>query len=1071
MLKACSLSLGLLVGVCCSVAAGADVSGIRFNRDIRPILSENCFACHGPDSGHRKAGLRLDRKDGLFDKREHGFAVTPGKPGDSLMIQHITASDPDQLMPPIKSGKKLTDAQKRLLQTWVAQGADWEPLWSFVAPTRPALPAVQNEKWCRNSIDYFILARLEAEGLQPAPEADRRSLIRRVSFDLIGLPPSAQEVEEFVNDASPDAYEKVVDRLLASPHYGEHRARYWLDAARYGDTHGIHIDNYREIWPYRDWVIDAFNRNEPFDQFTIDQIAGDLRPHATIEQQIATGFNRCNITTSEGGSIPDEVAAMYAKDRVETTSTVWLGLTAGCAVCHDHKFDPIAQKEFYEFTAFFRNTTQNPLDGNVKDTPPNITVPNPRDRPQWDKLGEELADVRALRGKLQGQAGKAFAAWMNGPGAKSLEQPFDPKDEQAVVPLIEGKGKEITAWVNGQSKPLSLSDGLKWQAGPPQAKSKALGFGPKASLEIADAGDFDADEPFSLGAWVLLPRQEGSYVVASRFDEKAKGAKVGWELELDNRVPAFRMIGKTAADRLEVKAINTFRLKGGTWNHIFVTYDGGRHRNSLTLYINGKLLLGEETDVKSLDGSIRNAGPMRLGSDGKRDFHGGTIQDFRIYRRELDEEEVAIVSKWGSLRGALAAGGDEKLSGPDRAELQQVYLLRYDEPYRQAASQQAKIEADRRVIRRRSPITLVMQELPKSEPTAHVLFRGQYDQPKDEVHAETPAFLPPIPKGAPHNRMGLAMWLVDRSNPLTARVTINRYWEQLFGDGIVRTVGDFGIMGENPTHPMLLDWLAVEFESPSQPGSQRWDMKRMMKLMVMSATYRQAAIVTPEKLAKDADNRLLSRGPRFRLDAEELRDSALAASGLLVETIGGPSVRPYQPLGVWEAVAMFGSNTRFYKPDTGANLYRRSLYTFWKRSAPPASMDIFNAPSRETCTVRRERTDTPLQALVAMNDPQWVEAARVLATHALREASPSFDQRLDFVTDRVLARPFEPGEREICKRSLAAFMEAYQQQPTEAAKLITAGDSKPDPSLAPADLASWTMLASQIMNLDEALNK
>ena len=537
-------------------------------------------------------------------------------------------------------------------------GSRFGPSWLRVVPLCLRCK-MRNGAEIRSIISSWLGSRLR--DCIRAPEADRRSLIRRVSFDLIGLPPSAQEVEEFVNDSSPDAYEKVVDRLLASPHYGEHRARYWLDAARYGDTHGIHIDNYREIWAYRDWVIDAFNRNEPFDQFTIDQIAGDLRAHATLEQQIATGFNRCNITTSEGGSIPDEVAAMYAKDRVETTSTVWLGLTAGCAVCHDHKFDPITQKEFYEFTAFFRNTTQNPLDGNVKDTPPNVVVPNPNDRPQWDKLTNELTDLQARRRKLQAEAGNAFAAWMNGPGAKSLEQPFDPKDEQAVVPLIEGKGSQITAWVNGQSHALSLSDGLKWQAGPAQAKSKALDLGPRphsrwlTPVTSTPTNRFQSEPGFS------CPGRREAMSSPANLTKKPGRARVGWELELDNRVPAFRMIGKTADDRLEVKAINTFRLKGGTWNHIFVTYDGGRHRNSLTLYINGKLLLGEETDVKSLNGSIRNFGPMRLGTDGKRDFHGGAIRDFRIYRRDLTRKKFPSYRSGVALRGARCRGRRETL--------------------------------------------------------------------------------------------------------------------------------------------------------------------------------------------------------------------------------------------------------------------------------------------------------------------------------------------------------------------------------------------------------------------------
>ncbi|HSU66584.1 MAG TPA: DUF1549 domain-containing protein, partial [Tepidisphaeraceae bacterium] len=730
-------------------ASFAAENTVRFNRDVRPILSENCFACHGPDSQHRKAGLRFDRKEGLFGKLEHGFPVVPGNTAQSLIVKHVTSSDPDEIMPPAKSGKKLSEKEKQVLVRWIEQGGHWEPLWSFVSPARPGLPPVSNAQWCRNSIDRFVLARLEAEGLAPAPEADRRELIRRVTFDLIGLPPTPAEVEAFVNDASPDAYEKVVDRFLASPQYGEHRAQYWLDAARYGDTHGIHMDNFREIWPYRDWVINAFNTNEPFDQFTIDQLAGDLLPNATLEQQIATGFNRCNITTSEGGSIPEEVAVMYAKDRVETTSAVWLGLTAGCAVCHDHKFDPIAQKEFYQLTAFFRNTTQKPLDGNVKDTPPNIVVPKPEERAKWEELAAQYKSIEESRKKLQAEGGKRFAQWVKSPAAKDLQQPLDSKDERLVLGLNEGSGREIAAWVKGDEKHLALGEGLKWGKGPLKEKSAALQFDAKAQIDIADAGDLEADQPFSLGGWVYLSAKEGSYVVASKFDDKAKGPKPGWILEVDNRVPLFRLVGKSAGDALQVRANGSLRLKGGTWNHIFVTYDGSRNLDGLTLYVNGKPQYGEEVPDQTLKDSIRNAGTLRLGSDGKRDFHGGALKDFRIYGRELDSEEVVVVSKWTEVSTALARA-DGKLSGPERADLQQLYLIRYDEPYRQVVDRRADVEDKQRVIRRHSPITLVMAEKPDSQPMAHVLFRGQYDQPKDEVHADTPAFLPPIPKGAPH---------------------------------------------------------------------------------------------------------------------------------------------------------------------------------------------------------------------------------------------------------------------------------------------------------------------------------
>jgi len=645
------------------------------------------------------------------------------------------------------------------------------------------------------------------------------------------------------------------------------------------------------------------------------------------------------------------------------------------------------------------------------------------------------------------------------------------------VALDEGEGTGVASIIGGQEGSLPLTPGLTWGEGP--AKTKALHFGPKASMEVPAAGDLESNEPFSLGGWVFVPAEEGNYVVASKFDTKAKGQPQGWVLEIADRTLSFRLVGR--GDGLQVRGNTSLKLQAGKWNHVFVTYDGSRELEGLALYVNGKPQYTEQPEDVSIKSSIHNAGPMRIGSDGRRDLHGGAVQNFCIYRRTLTEEEVGVVSKWGDLRRALGKPNAtfEKLTGPERQDLLLLYLNRFDEPYRAACDKLAKVEDDQREIRRHSAITLVMQEKPNSEPIAHVLYRGQYDQPKDEVHPGTPASLPPFPADAPRNRLGLARWLVDPANPLTARVTVNRFWQEIFGQGIVRSSEDFGINGENPSHPELLDWLAVEFrsgpeDSTATGSSQAWDMKRFVRLMVTSATYRQSALATPQKVAKDPNNRLLSRGPRFRMDAEVLRDCALAESGLLSQKIGGPSVKPYQPPGVWEAVAMLGSNTRFYKQDSGEGLYRRSLYTFWKRSAPPASLEVFNAPSRETCTVRRERTDTPLQALVTMNDPQWVEAARVLAEHAI-ENSPGgaeqFDNRLDFLTSRVVARPFGPAEREICREVFDDFRADYDKDPDAAKKLIVTGESKPDAKLPPEELAAWTMLASQVMNTDEALNK
>ena len=1064
--RICTLIAGLALALPSSAAAGEPV---RFNRDIRPILSDNCFACHGPDSTQRKADLRLDREDGLFAGGKKGPAVVKGKPDESPLLTRILSDDPEEVMPPPASHKTLTAQQKDLIRRWVEQGAPWEAHWSFIAPTRPPPPDVKHPQWARNPIDRFILARLEAEGLSPAPEADRRTLARRLALDLTGLPPEPADVEAFVLDNRPDAYEWLVDKYLASPHFGEHRGRYWLDAARYADTHGIHNDNYREMWPYRDWVIDAFNRNLPFDRFVVEQIAGDLLPGRTLDTQIASGFHRCNITTSEGGSIPEEVAAFYARDRVETTGTVFLGLTAQCASCHDHKFDPVTQKEFYQFAAFFRNTTQQPMDGNVPDTPPVIVVPSDGDRPRWESLSKQADELRSARERRKSEVAARFDGWLADCATGALVDPVDPYGRDLSLPLDEGEGKEVTANQDGRSVTLALPDGLTWGDGRRPGET-ALRFGLKASAEIPGAGDFEADQAFSVGGWVFVPPDEGSFVTAAKVgpEVKAEGKKPaapGWTLGVETRVPVFRLQGTEAGDVIEVRGNTSMRPGSGTWAHVLVTYDGGRYERGLTLYLNGQPQYPQRAAGATLKGSIRTDRPLRLGSDGRRDFKGGGLYDFRVYRRQLLAEEVASLAKWRELREALVrADGRGSFTDAERNDLRLLYLSRFDAPFRTSSLELLSVEAGQREIRQRSPVTHVMAEKPE-KPVAHILFRGQYDQPREQVTAATPAALHAFKPDWPQNRLGLAWWLIDPSNSLTARVTVNRFWQEVFGQGLVRSAEDFGIQGENPSHPELLDWLAVEFRESG------WDVKRFFKLMVTSSAYRQSSAATPQKLAADGANRLLSRGPRFRMDGEGLRDFALASSGLLVPKIGGPSVKPYQPPGVWEAVAMFGSNTRFYKEDTGENLYRRSMYWFWKRSAPPASMEIFNAPSRENCTVRRERTNTPLQALVTMNDPQWVEAARYLAGRAMREAGSDFDARLDFITVRAVSRPFDAREREICRGALDDFLAAYRSNPDAAKKLIETGASEPDAKVPADELAAWTMLASQVMNTDEALNK
>lgn len=1023
---------------------------VDFQRDVRPILSDACYHCHGPDANTRMANLRLD---------EPNRAVQSAKPAESLLWKRISHANRALRMPPPQAHKDLTAAQQDILRRWLAQGAGYEMHWAFRTPQRPAVPASQNAAWARNPIDAFLLARLQREGLQPAPEADKRTLARRAALDLTGLPPAPELVDAFVADTAPNAYERLVDKLLASPHYGEHRARYWLDAARYADTHGIHVDNYREMWPYRDWVIRAFNANQPFDRFTVEQIAGDLLPNPTPQQLIATGFHRCNITTNEGGSIEDEVAANYAKDRVDTTGAVWLGLTIGCATCHDHKFDPLKQREFYQMAAFFRNLTQKPMDGNIHDTPPSLIVPAASDKPRWDALAESLKQLNEQRATRTTQAQPAFEKWLTAGKAQNLRGPFD-------------KAGARFEWNAAQAADLPANTKRIDSAVPGMS---AISFPPKTSITLEKANAaVNPNMPFSMSAWIYIPKTDNDFTIASQLEWTNPDAKVeddrqrrGWVFELLSKRPGVYLYSGKKRDVIYLRNTNETRLKNDRWYQISITYDGSRRAAGFNVYVDGvrQVMEGDTRfGLGRLEGDITTNAPLRIASDGnKRHMNNGAIAQFQIYDRELTPDEVTLLARWAHVESALQS--KQPLKDKDRDTLALYYLRRNDKPFRALTRQFEAAHLEREDIRKRSPVTLVMNERAGSSPFAHVLNRGMYDQPRERVEPGVPSVLNPWPNNAPRNRLGLAQWLVDANNPLTARVTVNRFWQEIFGTAIVRSTEDFGAQGMPPTHPELLDWLAVEFRESG------WDVKKLVRLMVTSSAYRQAAVATPEKRQKDPENLLLSRGPRFRMDAEMVRDTALASSGLLVREIGGASVNPYQPTGLWEAVAMLGSNTRFFVQDHGDKLYRRSLYTFWKRSAPPASMDIFGAPTRENCTVRRERTNTPLQALVTLNDVQFVEAARRLAERSLTEVKGPFADRADFMGRQVLARGFRAEEHKVLESSFKDFLRHFDSQPAEAKKLIATGESPVNPKLPVVDLAAWTLIANQVFNLDEALNK
>jgi hypothetical protein len=1055
-------SIFLVIG-CCLLGCGltpVTAQTLSYNRDVRPILTDNCFACHGPDSAARQADLRLDERSAAID----AGAIEPGDPDSSTVLERILSTDPDLVMPPPSSHKQLSDEQKQTLRKWIADGAKYEAHWSLIAPQKPAVPEVRNAAWVRHPIDAFVLAKLESMGLQPAAEADLATLARRAALDLTGLPPTPAELAEVLQDPAPDRYERYVDRLLAKPQWGEHRGRYWLDYARYADTHGIHFDNYREVWAYRDWVINAFNANQPFDQFTIEQLAGDLLPAPSLEQQVATGFSRCNITTNEGGVIGEEYLVLYARDRVETTSLVWLGLTAGCAVCHDHKYDPLTQKEFYELAAFFNNTVQDAMDGNIKDTPPNIFVPLAADRLRWEALKTELSTLEQQHTELRESVKPEFEAWLAkqagqraalavpAPGAEGL-------DFHAL--LADGGTSALTALSRGQLQRYSTRGNAVWQPG--AISEQAWQVTRDAQPEFADVGDYDLAQPFTAAAWVKPPHENVVGAIAARMDEADQFR--GWDFWLQNGRIGTHLIHKWPQNALKV--VSRQRLAPGRWHHVAMSHDGSGKPTGIKLWIDGESV-PFDIEQNSLSETTRTATPFRIGNrSGNALSENLLVQGLRLYQRVLSTVELVDIQQWE--RNNYLFGRQAPLSDEERAELLDWYLRTQHAGFRELSETLTARREENQQIERRGTRAHVMAERRDQQPRAYVLFRGDYDKRRDEVFPDTPDVLPPLPPDLPRNRLGLAQWLIRAENPLTARVTVNRFWQEVFGQGLVSTSGDFGVTGQLPSHPELLDYLAVSFRE------EGWDVKRFFKELVTSATYRQNATVSPEKLARDPANVWLSRGPRFRMDAEMVRDYALATSGLLYPEIGGPSVRPYQPPGVWEAVAMPESNTKSYREDEGPNLYRRSMYTFWKRAAPPASMDILNAPNRETCTVRRDRTNTPLQALVTLNDPQFVEAARALAQRLLSsEGGTTAERQTELLQEAgrtLLARTFTEQELVIVRDSLAAIRRQYEADPAAADQLLLVGRTPLKAELAPTELASWTMLLNQLMNLDELLNK
>ncbi|MES2706572.1 MAG: PSD1 and planctomycete cytochrome C domain-containing protein [Verrucomicrobiota bacterium] len=1014
-------------------AARAGDAALTFNKDLRPILSDKCFACHGFDPKKREGGLRLDTPEGAFAKNKDGeAAIVPGNPEASLVWQRIVTTDKDDIMPPPESHKNLKPEEKEFIRRWIVQGAPYQKHWAFEAPVKPATP--------EGGIDGFITAGLTPHpALQATAGASRETLIRRVAFTLTGLPPSLAEMDAYLKDDAPEAYDRMVDRYLASPHYGEEMARHWLDIARYADTHGMHLDNERQMWAYRDWVVRSFNSNQPFDRFTIEQLAGDLIPDASQDQLIATGFNRCNVTTGEGGSIDAEYLFRYAVDRASTTAQTWLGLTAGCAVCHDHKYDPVTQKEFYQLYSFFYSNADPAMDGNALLTNPVLKL-KPENYPEKMRAFDKHVDA-----VQQAMDAKMATVTYSDPAERNPKPDIKQSDSVWFEDDFPEGGK--------------LNEG----AAPAQfVEAPAPVFSGKRSLKRGGAGT--VQDVFLGGAAPLTVPMEARFYVHVYLDPSNPPKEV--MIQFNTGGWSHRALW--GADEIAFGAVGTTERfvagplpEPGKWVRLEVEA--------------AKMGLAAGAQVQGyaftvLDGTVWFD---HLGVLGTVDPAADPSQSFLAWRRASAAMKPPGIPE--SLAPLVAAGPDKAITPDDLRRLRDFYLQRVCVETKPVFADEAvKLDAvrkERKDYQDSLPSTFIWNDLAMPR-DSFVMERGAYDKPGAKVEPGVPAVLPAMHKSSPQGRatrMDLARWITAPENPLTARVTVNRFWQQVFGLGLVKSSHDFGTQGSLPSHPALLDWLAIRFEESG------WDVKKLMRLMVTSQAFRRSAATPEAQWTGDPENHFLARGPRIRLDAEQLRDQVLFVSGLLDFTAGGRGAMTYQPPNIWEPLAFTGSNTQFYKQDTGANLYRRSLYTFLKRTAPAPFMVNFDAPSREQACPRRERSDTPLQALQLMNDVQHVEAARVFAGRILASCPPenpkALEERMSFAWRSALSRPPTTDESAAVLDFLRSRLTKFEAAPEEAKKLITFGDSKPDPQWAAPELAAWTLAANLILNLDETINR
>jgi hypothetical protein len=1036
----------------------------EFDRDIRPVLAENCYPCHGPDQNKRKAKLRLDRQDDALKALPNGdFAIIPKDPKGSKLVERISSKDADEVMPPTKSGKKLTQEQISWLVQWIAEGATWQNHWSFVAPHRPQIPVVKNRHWARNPIDDFVLAKLENEGLKPMPEADRSVLLRRVSLDLSGLPPSPEQLRAWAHYSDPVA--AAADELLASPHYGERMASDWMDLARYSDTHGFNNDVMRSMWRWRDWVIQAFNRNLPYDQFITEQLAGDLLEAPTLDQLIATGFNRNHGINSEGGIIDEEYRVEYVADRVRTTSIAWLGLTMECARCHDHKFDPVTQKDFYRFYAFFNNVDETGEDGRFANAAPIMAAPTDQQQQEMVRLQTTMASAEARMRDLS-MAGiwkdTAFQEWSHSSSETNSE-----------VSTNEMVSLDLASWNDNSAEITNLAGAKPFQIkGKPTIAAGPLGelaiiLDGKSSLRTESLPKFDSAKGWAFSSWVRRDgATEASILSTANFgvppsaDAYAEGLQIrltqsgAIDVRLAHRWPGYS---------IQILTIQTIPI--GEWQNLVVRFDGGTLAKGLRVILNGEECF-RDVIHDDLTGQINLSTQALLGASDETGVTNfvGALSSVRLVSSPDTIEKLAARSQTLALQFAATTPSLERRPAQVH-ELRNAWLEKNRPEYAEAAREYRAARARLLELEREAPGTMVMRELAQPR-QAFVLFRGQYDSPRDPVDPDVPEFLLSFPKSAPRNRLGLARWLVDPANPLTARVVVNRFWQSLFGTGLVKTSENFGYQGELPSHPELLDWLAVDFVESG------WDVKRLLRLMVTSATYRQDSRSTPELNEHDPENRLLAHGPRQRLTGEMLRDQALVLSGLLHDEIGGPSVFPYQPTNLYKGIVVAADYPgTSYTESTGDGLYRRSVYTFWKRTVPQPTLSTFDVPDREVCTARRPKTNTPLQALATMNDTIQLEAARKLAERMLHEGGRTPTERLTYAFQLATARKPKPDEQKTLDSLLEKRLTVYRKDPEAAKAFVSVGASKRDEKVDPAELAAYANLASLILNLDETISR